>query len=508
MHTASDLRYKRWTLAYLLLFGLTWWAIFSLTRHALDHADMVENYVWGTAWQWGNNKHPPLFGWITAAWFHLFPTRDWAYYLLEEANLVLALWWLALAMRRCLPWDRVLVGVVLTSLVTLYGADSGYKYNANTAQLPFIAGFAWSLLHALQGRRLRWFALAGAFAGAALLSKYSALLLLAAVALPAALALRPPLRTLVAGGALAAAVAGALFLPHVLWSIRHGWPSLHYMHSVHQASSAAGIALAHLTVLVSALLYCGLTLLVWALARFQLPATAAAPPSVASPTPRLGGRILLAALVLTLSGALLERVTPVPPWLIPVLLFAGWALAERVPDDRDTGLMARRVLIAALAWLVLMALAAGGLEMRYRRTPAPPPYVLPQTMAVQVETLYRQAYGAPIEYAAGSFPLPYFLAFYGADHPRALYGFDLAQSTWIDPEALRAGNKVALCGSLRSFAPPPEPACAARAAALFGPPDQTRTLQWRVYDPGSRRQALQTVEVLMWKPRHPVGAAD
>lgn len=508
MHTVSDLRYKRWTLAYLLLFGLAWWAVFTFTRHAIDHADMVENYVWGMEWQWGNNKHPPLFGWITAAWFALLPTRDWAYYLLEEANLVLAFWWLALAMRRCMPWDRVLVGVVLTSLVTLFGADSGYKYNANTAQLPFIAGFAWSLLHGLQGRRLRWFALAGAFAGAALLSKYSALLLLVAVALPAVLALRPPLRTLVAGGAVAAAVAGALFLPHVLWSIRHGWPSLHYMHSVHQASSAADIALAHLTVLVSALLYCGLALLVWALARFQLPAAASAPPSIASPAPRLGGRILLAALVLTLGGALLERVTPVPPWLIPVLLFTGWALAERVPDDRDSGLMARRVLIAGLAWLVLAALAAGVLEARYRRYPAPPSYVLAQPMAEQVQQLYRQAYGAPIEYAAGSFPLPYFLAFYGSDHPHALYRFDLGQSTWIDPEALHAGNKVALCGSLRYFTQPPKPACAARATALFGPPDQTRTLQWRVYDPGSRRQGLQTVEVLMWKPRHPVGAVE
>ncbi|MFN7183598.1 MAG: glycosyltransferase family 39 protein [Thermomonas haemolytica] len=508
MHTVSDLRYKRWTLAYLLLFGLAWWAIFTFTRHAIDHADMVENYVWGMEWQWGNNKHPPLFGWITAAWFALLPTRDWAYYLLEEANLVLAFWWLALAMRRCMPWDRVLVGVVLTSLVTLFGADSGYKYNANTAQLPFIAGFTWSLLHALQGRRLRWFALAGAFAGAALLSKYSALLLLAAVALVAVHALRPPLRTLVAGGALAAAVAVALFLPHVLWSIRHGWPSLHYMHSVHQASSAIDIALAHLTVLASALLYCGLALLVWALARFQLPATASTPPSVASPAPRLGGRILLAALGLTLGGALLERVTPVPPWLIPVLLFTGWALAERVPEDRDSGLMARRVLLAGLAWLALAALAAGVLEARYRRYPAPPPYVLAQPMAEQVQQLYRQAYAAPIEYTAGSFPLPYFLAFYGSDHPHALYRFDLAQSPWIDPEALRAGNKVALCGSLRYFNQPPEPECAARATALFGPPDQTRILQWRVYDPGSQRQALQTVELLMWKPRPPAGAAE
>lgn len=48
----------------------------------------------------------------------------------------------------------------------------------------------------------------------------------------------------------------------------------------------------------------------------------------------------------------------------------------------------------------------------------------------------------------------------------------------------------------------------ARATALFGPPDQTRTLQWRVHDPDRRRQGLQTVEVLMWKPRQPVGAAE
>jgi 4-amino-4-deoxy-L-arabinose transferase-like glycosyltransferase len=149
-------------LVFIILNSLVWWATFSVSRHYLDGSDMVENYAWGINWQWGTNKHPPLFGWITAAWFTLFPTTDWAYYLLNELSLGVAFVLLALAMRRVLTPQRVFVALTLTALATCFGADSGYKYNADTAQLPFIAGFLWAVLVAVQERRWGYYLLAGA----------------------------------------------------------------------------------------------------------------------------------------------------------------------------------------------------------------------------------------------------------------------------------------------------------------------------------------------------------
>ncbi|MHB1092112.1 glycosyltransferase family 39 protein [Thiobacillus sp.] len=120
MKTRLDCLSAYRTLLYILAFSFVWWGIFTFSRHYLDGADMVENYAWGMEWQWGTNKHPPLFGWITAAWFRMFAVSDGAYYLLNQVNLAVALGLLALAMKRIHHWDKVLAAVVLTALGTHY----------------------------------------------------------------------------------------------------------------------------------------------------------------------------------------------------------------------------------------------------------------------------------------------------------------------------------------------------------------------------------------------------
>jgi hypothetical protein len=51
--------------------------------------------------------------------------------------------------------------------------------------LPFVAGFTWGLLRGLTSARMRWFMLAGGFAAGALLTKYFALVLIAAIGVDA-----------------------------------------------------------------------------------------------------------------------------------------------------------------------------------------------------------------------------------------------------------------------------------------------------------------------------------
>lgn len=496
--------YRRLTLLYILAFCLVWWGIFATTRHYLDGADMVENYAWGMEWQWGTNKHPPLFGWITAAWFRLFPVGDAAYYLLNQVNLAIALGLLALAMKRFFSWDRVLVAIVLTTLGTHFGPDSGFKYNANTALLPFVAGFVWSLLHALERGRARWFILAGVFSAAALLTKYYALVLFAAIGLAMLITLRPPLILSLKGAALTGATALLLVAPHIAWSIHHGWPSLHYMHAAHDPMEEAGGFRAYVVALGGAVLFSGVALLAWGGSLVRLPAGPTAP---APRPPRLGLGILALSVALTVLAALLQGISPVSSWLIPALLFFGWALVDLTPTRFDSGLLARRIQAVGLAYLLVAVAAAAIWERQYRAYPARPAYALPQSLAEDVTRLYRDAYGQPVEYAAGTFPLPYILSFYSPDHPHGLYGFDfagidLAESPWIDARALRSGNKVAVCGTLR-FAEADDRSCPAAARTLFGAPDQTRQLVYPVYDPKTRRLGQQRYAVLMWQPGKP-----
>ena len=280
---------------------------------------MVENFAWGMEWQWGNDKHPPLFGWITAAWFKLFPFSDAAYYLLNQLNLGIALWLLALAMRRFMRWDKVLLALVLTTLGTHFGPDSGYKYNANMALLPFVAGLVWSLLHAFERGQRRWFVLAGVFAAAALLTKYYALVLFAAVGLSLQITMRPPWRTWRKGAAISAATTLLLVSPHIVWSVQHDWPSVRYMHSVHQFSSLAWEVKAYAVAFGDCLHFSALALLAWSLGRYRLPVNLE---GVETAPPRVGLAIVVLGVGLTLLAALVQRISPVSPWMIPVFPIA------------------------------------------------------------------------------------------------------------------------------------------------------------------------------------------
>ena len=51
----------------LVVCATLFWTVYpQLTQLNLDpFRDMLENHAWGIRWQWGNSKHPPLFGWLT-----------------------------------------------------------------------------------------------------------------------------------------------------------------------------------------------------------------------------------------------------------------------------------------------------------------------------------------------------------------------------------------------------------------------------------------------------------
>ena len=105
-----------------------------------------------------------------------------------------------------------------------------HYYSMNALDLVTWAAAASLLLAALdKGGTGRWTAL-GAVLGLGLLNKIGVLWLgagiaVALVATPYRRALRRP------GPWIAAAIAGLIFLPHLAWQVRHGWPTLEFMHN-------------------------------------------------------------------------------------------------------------------------------------------------------------------------------------------------------------------------------------------------------------------------------------
>ena len=114
----------------------------------------------------------------------------------------------------------------------------GHFYSLNVFDLLF-----WSLatllaLRAFEGDSHRAWGALGLTLGLGLLNKWSVAWL--GCGLAVALLISPRRRRLLGVGPwLAAGLAGAIFAPNLIWEVRHGWPTLEFMHNARTQKMAA-----------------------------------------------------------------------------------------------------------------------------------------------------------------------------------------------------------------------------------------------------------------------------
>ena len=133
------------------------------------------------------------------------------------------------AVRRGADAWETSMSVLATLLCPLFLAVASF-YSMNVLEVAF-----WAVAMVISARLLeapatgRWVAL-GIVIGLGALNKYS--MLMFPLGLCAGMLLSPVRRQfLTIGPWIAGAISVLIFLPHVLWEVRHGWPSLEFMHN-------------------------------------------------------------------------------------------------------------------------------------------------------------------------------------------------------------------------------------------------------------------------------------
>lgn len=174
----------------------------------LDHPPMVSWSVHLGTWLFGDTNFGVRFGGLLA--------------MLAMQLLLADIVW-----RTTRDWRHVVVAVLLPEAALDYGLMMT-KVVPDTALIAFSLAMVWALVRmALSGDR-RWWLLAGLFGGCALLSKYSAVLLLPAIA---AYVLVPSWRMKHLSSPypwLAAGIALLLFSPVLYWNAAHDWVSFRF----------------------------------------------------------------------------------------------------------------------------------------------------------------------------------------------------------------------------------------------------------------------------------------
>jgi 4-amino-4-deoxy-L-arabinose transferase-like glycosyltransferase len=416
-----------WVLAgYVVL-----WTLYALVSKASQdvHHDLAQLVAWSREPGFGYN-HPPLAAWIVTAWFAVFPLADWSAYLLASVNVAVTLWICWRLFGEWLDPVKRVAALAMLTLVPLYTFHA-LVYNANSAMLPFWAAATLFSLRAYRMRSGGAAALAGAFLGAAMMVKYWSLFLIAGLALASLIDARRRAFWLSPAPWIAAAVALAVFAPHLIWLADGRSTSLDFVAWMvdHETKAGIGKSLAYFA---SAAFYISVPML--ALVLMQ-PSRAAVRDVLWPESLDRRFALLVLALPLLLPAVLnaivpfrLTAVWTMPNWtLLPVVLFAS----PLIPMSRA---VAARILTAAVTvQLVVLVVSPAVALMSYAHA-AGDPTRRNAALAREIDSIWRQATDKPMRLIGGQDEIVATLSFYLADRPVPL--------EHLHPQAISAGDRV------------------------------------------------------------------
>jgi 4-amino-4-deoxy-L-arabinose transferase-like glycosyltransferase len=427
------------------------WTVISTLAQPSAPLDTIEMRYLGQQWQFGYHKHPPLPAWIAEAAAECCGGHFWGVYLATQLGMAAAFWAVWRLGSELLAPRLALLGVCLLECSYYYTFTTA-EFNNNVAMFPYwalaVLFFYWALT---SGKNCHWIA-AGVSLGLCLMCKYSAAMLVAAMLL--FMFLNPKARRawLRPGPYLTTVAAALVFLPHIVWVVGRGFPTLDYAAS---RSHAGPAVIGHL---LCPLEFVGSQLLVllptaWAIlplagVRWRLRPIAA---------DERFQRDFLVAMVLgpfalhLLAAGLSNR------WLLSAYgsqlwMFTGVLLLFCL-TLRPKQTAVRRCLVRCLVMGVVFAV---GLVVYSVTTPylfniALRIHCPSRALAAQVHGLWTQRYGQPLPIVAGDWWLASHIAQYGPDHPIVYGGSDLNRldmgpgcSPWCSDEQLRSRGGIIL----------------------------------------------------------------
>ena len=185
-------------------------------------------------WTWSKENvlcfldHPPMIAWFIRFGTAVFGDTNLGVRFAGILAMLVTQLLLADIVRRVTHDVRAVVLAVLMPEAAIYYGLLMAKVSPDVALIPFAVAMVWALIRLNESGDARWWLAAGVFAGLALLSKFTAVMLVPAVA---AFMLVPDWRRrwLLSPYPWAAAlIAVCLFLPVLIWNAGHDWASFRF----------------------------------------------------------------------------------------------------------------------------------------------------------------------------------------------------------------------------------------------------------------------------------------
>jgi dolichyl-phosphate-mannose-protein mannosyltransferase len=427
MHSEGWARRGFWLFAAI---HLVLWTIIPLWIQPNPPLDTVEVVAWGHEWQLGYQKHPPLVAWLAEGARLIGGASSlWPIYLLGQLCVVTAFWaiW-RLGLEVAGPWPALAAVLVLEA--TGRYTWMTFEFNHSLVDLPFFALSALFLYRALSNGRRRWWLATGAAFGVGVMAKYTILLLGVAVTLFVLSNREARRRAAGPGPYLALGTAALIVLPHAMWLVATGFPTLSYV--AERGRSHAGLA-GHI---VNPLDFLGRQLLMLEFLFIALLPLVAWPPRIRSLDPRqrftrqfllaigLGPGLVL-VLVSVVTGMQLRAAWGMPLWsaLGVLVLFCL--------DTKPGPVMLRRAVIGcALFGVINVGLAlAEGVAGPYVKAKGFRTHFPGRLLAARVAEAWDRRFAVPLPLVAGERWLADNVAFFAPSRPSVLTDGGLGSAT-------------------------------------------------------------------------------
>jgi len=461
--------------AALAIFSVCFWVAATGVVNPTQYADSIEQFNWAHGLELGYWKHPPLTTWLMRAAIALAGPSDFVSYVLAAvcySGTAYFTWKIASML---MPARAAALAVLLLSLHHGFSWRAQI-YNHNAVLVLMASAFVWATMRAVRsGRRFDWLA-AGALAGLAMLAKYQAVIPIVCVLLglwhSGVLRQQAARRNL----ALASALGALVFLPHAVWALQHGIPTLRYLQHSAPPIGPGSRELAWLNFFANqvslnfSMLLAAAVLALWC-------GKPAAHASETGPLP-IGSwlfALVLMPVVVVSAVILLGGITPQKYWGLQTLQFFPLLLASRlqrgwreVPLGKAAGLCIA-ISAAGAAYYVAEstdAQAVSKLHSMDRVWPA-------KELAAAALADWQAATDCPLKYVVGpSFPAG-LVSVYSGLYPAVLEAGDQNKSPWIDAADLQEAGALIVSGPLpidqplasdmHSFAVPAKPSEGGRA---------------------------------------------
>ena len=212
---------------FVIFHALFWTVLPTCIQLNPGNYDVSEMVATAREWPMGTTKHPAASVWFFEALYQATDRAEFSLYLIGQLWTVLGLWAVWRLSREIVSEKLALISVLCTAAFRYYNMGV-ISYTTSVPPIALWAAAATLFYLSLKYNRLKYWFGTGFFLGLGVLSKYSVFALVLTMVLFLSFSRQNRRYWLSSGPYLTAVVAFLLFLPHLIWSYNHGFPTVSY----------------------------------------------------------------------------------------------------------------------------------------------------------------------------------------------------------------------------------------------------------------------------------------